>query len=36
LEPNCGSGSFLFITDLKKLTEKNHGRWRSFCKLLQF
>jgi hypothetical protein len=26
LEPNCGSGSFLFITDLKKLTEKNHGR----------
>jgi hypothetical protein len=36
---NCGSGSgsgscsgsFLFITDLKKFYRKNHGRKRSFC-----
>jgi hypothetical protein len=33
---NCGSGSFLFTSDLKKLYGINHGSWKICCKLLQF
>jgi hypothetical protein len=33
---SSGSSSFLFTSDLEKFYLKNHGCWRSFCKLLQF